>query len=131
MKFIFPFTGKLKARLYPNIRRQEGIERECEFIRGYAAFRVEMRHLRPGMHSAVGSPRSMERQAFARELCERFCCRFLYGNTVRLYLPADIIRSVIFNYQYYSSHTQIIMPFALFRKEENRFLHCNRSLYLL
>ena len=88
---------RLPAEENADIRREPRIQCIGKLIRRDARFRVKMRHLRKRMHPTVRAAGSMQRSAYAGQLKKLALNAFLYGQTVRLRLPANICRSVILN----------------------------------
>ena len=58
-----------------------------------------MRHLRPSMHARVGAPRALDVHRASEELLRRFPQLALHGSRVVLFLPAAILRAVVFDGQ--------------------------------
>jgi hypothetical protein len=57
-----------------------------------------MRHLRPRMHSGIGAPRSLNvDRAAPEEILGRFPQLALHCSSVVLFLPAAILRAIVFD----------------------------------
>ena len=65
---------------------------------------IEMGHLTQGVHARVRSPCAPDADALARELHDRILKRALHRNALRLLLPADKRRSVVFDEEAVARH---------------------------
>ena len=107
---LFRAEARVKLRIaflgvqYADIGWKMHIERDCKLIGCHAYIRVEMRHLRFCVYAAVRATRSVQRNLLLGDFQERMFDGFLHGNTVRLRLPADVIRSVVCKDHADSSH---------------------------
>jgi hypothetical protein len=96
---------RLAAVPHTYILWKPGVKRKREFFRRYSRFRIEMRYLSLRVHSAVRSSRSEESHGAARYTSKLLLYQLLHGYAVRLDLPADIIRAVVFDYHPYAFHS--------------------------
>ena len=58
---------------------------------------AKMRHLRPGMHAGIGTSRALNIHRAVEELLGGFTQLALYRSGVVLFLPAAILRAVVFD----------------------------------
>ena len=83
------------------------VQRIGEFIGGYAAFGIEVGHLRHGVYAAVSSAGGVKVCLLPRELPKLPLNYFLHSQAVGLRLPAHVARAVVLNYKAYPRHVLI------------------------